>query len=200
MKRNQFFAIALAWTMLTPAAAEIGQDVARPAVLHEEGSGAGDQFEGHVTWRAEQTADPSAPRGDITIRGEVVIPERNMRMTITLRRNFDPSLSASHTVQVDFIPPLDFAGGGIHQVMGLMLKTSEKAKGAQIDALSVKIDATHFLIGMTGVAQNASVNRRLIRSKDWIDIPFLYGTPRRAILARAIDGDAAAVFHSAFAD
>jgi len=200
MKRVLLGAIAFAWTMLTPVAAEIGQDVARPAVLHEEGLGPGDNAEGHITWRAERTSDPLAPSGDITIRGDVVIPERNVRMTITLRRNFDPSLSASHTVQVDFIPPLDFAGGGIKQVMGLMMKTSEQAKGVQIDALSVKIDATHFLIGMSGVAQNASVNRRLIRSKDWIDIPFLYAAQRRAILAVAKDGDAAAMFNSVFAD
>lgn len=141
-----------------------------------------------------------APRGDITIRGDIVIPSRGARMTVSFRRNFDPALSASHTVQVDFTPPLDFAGGSIKQVMGLMLKTSEQAKGVPVDALSVKIDDTHFLIGMSGVAQNASVNRRLIRSSDWIDIPLFYGTQRRAILAIAKDGDAGAMFNTVFAD
>ena len=121
-------------------------------------------------------------------------------MAVSFRRNFDRSLSASHTVQVDFKPPLGFSGGSIEQVMGLMLKTSEQAKGIAIDALSVRIDDRHFLVGMSGVAQNASANRRLIRDRDWIDIPLFYGTQRRAILAIAKDGAAAAMFNAVFAD
>ncbi|WP_155253381.1 hypothetical protein [Bradyrhizobium japonicum] len=199
MKRILVFAVALTWAA-TALAQAATRDVARQAVLYEEGAGQGDKAEGQVTWRTERTADPSAPPGDIIIRGDVVIPSRGVRMTVSFRRNFDSSLSASHTVQVDFTPPLDFAGGRIKQVMGLMLKTSEQAKGVPIDALSVKIDDTHFLIGMSGVAQNASANRRLIRSRDWIDIPLFYGTERRAILAIAKDGDAAAMFNTVFAD
>ena len=121
-------------------------------------------------------------------------------MTVSFRRNFDSSLSASHTVQVDFKPPLDFAGGSVKQVMGLMLKTTEQAKGIPLDALSVKIDDMHFLIGMSGVAKNASANLRLIRSRDWIDIPLFYSSQRRAILAIAKDGEAAAMFNKVFAD
>lgn len=141
MKRILVVAATFAWTA-TALAQGATEDVARRAVLYEEGVGQGDKAEGQVTWRTERTADPSAPPGDITIRGDIVIPSRGARIAVSFRRNFDPSLSASHTVQVDFKPPLGFAGGSIKQVMGLMLKTSEQAKGVPIDAVSVK-STTH---------------------------------------------------------
>lgn len=78
-------------------------------------------------------------------------------MTLSIRRNFDPALPATHTVQIEFAP--DFAASKIKQVMGLLMKANEQAKGAPIAALSVRVDDTHFLIGLSAVPQDATTIR-----------------------------------------
>ncbi|QAU40734.1 hypothetical protein X265_25935 [Bradyrhizobium guangdongense] len=169
------------------------------AVLYEEdlSDPKGHRAEGQITWRVEPTADASAPSGDVTIRGSVEVPSRSLRMTLSIRRNFDPTLPATHTVQIDVAP--GFAAGKIKQVMGLLMKANEQAKGAPITALSVRVDDTQFLIGLSAVPQDASKNSLLIRNEDWIDIPILYATQHRAILAVEKNSDVLPLFNTVFA-
>ncbi|WP_051058409.1 hypothetical protein [Bradyrhizobium sp. WSM1253] len=201
MMRPLLLAAALAWTIAAsgPAAARDGLATTMRAVLYEEdvSNPKGDRAEGKITWRIEPTTDASAPSGDVTIRGNVEVPSRNLQMTLSIRRNFDPALPATHTVQIDFAP--DFAAGRIKQVMGLLMKANEQAKGAPIAALSVKVDDTHFLIGLSAVPQDAANNSLLIRSRAWMDIPIVYATQRRAILAVEKDGNVLALFNTVFA-
>ncbi|MBR0987688.1 hypothetical protein [Bradyrhizobium liaoningense] len=118
-------------------------------------------------------------------------------MTLSIRRNFDPALPATHTVQIEVGP--DFSAGKIKQVMGLLMKANEQAKGAPLAALSVKVDDTHFLIGLSAVPQDASNNSLLVRSRAWMDIPVVYATQRRAILAVEKNGDVLPMFNTVFA-
>nr|WP_162308453.1 hypothetical protein [Bradyrhizobium symbiodeficiens] len=200
MMRSLFLAVAAVWTIASSGAAFARDGLATTlrAVLYEEdpGNPRGNRAEGSVTWRVEPTADAFAPSGDVTIRGDVEVPSRVLRTRIFIRRNFDPALSASHTVQIEIAP--GFAAGRIKQIMGLMLKASEQAKGAPVAALSVRIDDTHFLIGLSATPQDASNNSRLIRSRSWIDIPILYGTQRRAILAIEKSSEVLPLFDTVF--
>ena len=202
MQRILFLAVILTWTIASsgPAAARNGQATTMRAVLYEEDTGnpKGNRANGQVTWRIEPSTDAAAPPGDITIRGDVEIPSRDLRMTLSIRRNFDTALPASHTVQIEFAPPLDFAGGRISSVPGLMMKTSEAARGAPVAALSVKVNERHFLMGLSAVPQDVSNNSLLIRSRAWIDIPIVYATQRRAILAVEKDGDVLPLFNAVF--
>ena len=56
------------------------------------------------------------------MRADVEIPERHMRMTWSLRRNTDKALPASHTIEIMFTLPADFAEGGIGNVPGVLMK------------------------------------------------------------------------------
>jgi len=202
MQRILFLAVVLSWTigLSGPAASRNGLATTMRAILYEESIGdpKGDRSVGQVTWRIEPTTDASAPAGDVTVRGDIEVPSRNLRMTLCIRRNFDSTLPATHTVQIEFAPSLDFAGGRIKQVMGLLMKVNEMAKGAPIAALSVRIDDRHFLMGLSAVPQDASNNSLLIRSRAWMDIPMVYATQRRAILAVEKDGDVLALFNAVF--
>jgi len=201
MMRSLFVAAALVWAIAapTPAAARDGLATTMRAVLYEEDlkDPKGHRAEGQITWRVEPTTDASAPSGDVTIRGTVVIPSRHLQMTLAIRRNFDPALPATHTVQIDVAP--SFAAGPIKQVPGLLMKANEQAKGVPLAALSVRVADTHFLIGLSSVPQDASRNSLLIRSKDWMDMPILYATERRAILAIEKNGDVSPMFNTVFA-
>ena len=51
---------------------------------------------------------------------------RNFKMTMSFRRNTDTSLPASHTVELTFILPPDFAGGGVSNVPGILMKSNQQ--------------------------------------------------------------------------
>jgi len=77
-------------------------------------------YAGSVAWKVEP-ADPASGQG-LAIRAEVNIPGRGLKLMMSFRRNPDPSLPASHTIEMTFSVPSDFADRGIGSVPGLMLK------------------------------------------------------------------------------
>jgi len=87
--------LGLALATLAPGHAENGPAplqgaAAQKALLYEESPGnSGDTpVVGAVVWRTEQAvSDGHAP--ETVIRGVVVIPDRNISVTVSLRRNVD---------------------------------------------------------------------------------------------------------------
>ncbi len=93
---------------------------------------------------------------DKAIRGDIVIPERNMTVTFTIRRNTDKDLPASHTVSIVFTLPANFSHQGIQEIRALLMKQSEQARGVQLAGLSVKVTTGYFLIGLSAVGRRRS--------------------------------------------
>jgi len=163
-----------------PAAA-----VAQKVVLYEEDPGdpQGKRYVGSAIWRTETVSPGPGLAPELAIRADVEIPERRMRMTWSLRRNTDKALPASHTIEIMFTLPADFDQGGIANVPGVLMKTSEQARGAPLAGLAVKVTNGYFLIGLSAVDIDVQRNIELLKSRDWFDIPIVYTNGKRAILA-----------------
>src|SRR4029077_1433499 len=121
-----------------------------------------------------------APEGQI--RADVSIPERNMTVTWSLRRNTDQALPASHTIEIMFNLPPDFPGGGISNVPGVLTKESEQARGVPLAGLAVKVTNGFFLIGLSAVDADVQRNLLLLKDRPWFGIPIVYNNGRGAIL------------------
>jgi hypothetical protein len=104
-------------------------------------------------------------------------------MTFSLRKNTDPSLPASHTVELTFILPPDFPGGGVGNVPGLLMKSNEQARGAALAGISVKVTDGFFLIGLSNVDADRTRNLQLLTERSWFDVPIVYANKRRGRLA-----------------
>jgi hypothetical protein len=87
---------------------------------------------GSATWRTETVSPGSELTPELLIRANVTIPDRNMTVTWSLRRNADRALPASHTIEIMFNLPPDFTGGGVANIPGVLLKESEQARGVQL--------------------------------------------------------------------
>lgn len=122
---------------------------------------------------------PNAPM-ETAIRGEVSIPERQLRVLLTLKRNTDAALPASHTLEIQFTMPPDFPNGGIQNVPGVLMKQAENIRGMTLSAMSVKVTNGYFLLGLD--AAETARNEQLLKEQGWIDIPILYDNGRRAIV------------------
>jgi hypothetical protein len=187
-----------------PAAApksQSGPAVAQRVVLYEEdpGNPQGKQYVGSATWRTETISPGSGLAPEVQIRADVTIPDRNMTVTWSLRRNTDQALPASHTIEIMFNLPPDFTGGGIANVPGVLMKESEQARGVPLAGLAVKVTNGFFLIGLSAVDADVQRNMQLLKERPWFDIPLVYNNGGRAILAleKGPSGDRA--FADAFA-
>ena len=167
-------------TATAPAAA-----VAQKVVLYEEdpNNPQGQRYVGSAIWRTETVSPGTGLAPELAVRADVEIPERHMRMTWSLRRNTDKALPASHTIEIQFTLPADFPEGGIGNVPGVLMKTSEQARGIPLAGLAVKVTNGYFLIGLSAVQVDVQRNIEMLKDRDWFDIPIVYTSGKRAILA-----------------
>lgn len=178
-----------------PAAA-----VAQKVVLYDEDPNdpQGKRYVGSALWRTETVSPGPGLAPELAIRADVEIPERRLRMTWSLRRNTDKALPASHTIEIMFTLPADFAEGGIGNVPGLLVKQNEQARGSPLAGLAVKVTNGYFLIGLSAVDVDVTRNIQLLKERDWFDIPIVYTSGKRAILAIEKGTPGARAFEEAF--
>ncbi|MGJ4999171.1 caspase family protein [Bradyrhizobium sp. HKCCYLS3077] len=170
-----------------PAASSVPLDARTPglAVLYDEdlSDPQGKRYSGSVTWRSDTIKSAQSGQPLPVIRGDIDIPDRKLKVSLVLRRNDDPALPASHVAELMFKPAPDFAGGGISNVPGILMKTNENARGTPLAGLSVKVTEGSFLVGFSNVKEDRARNEELLAQREWFDIPLVYGNQRRGILA-----------------
>jgi hypothetical protein len=153
------------------------------AVLFEENPGS-QQFTtigGTVSWRAE-TVNPGPGRSpELGIRVDVDIPERKMQVVLTIRRNQDVSIPATHFIEIQFVGNDSF--GGVAQVPVVRMKTTESAQGIPLAGISHRVMQGFFLIGLSAADADRDRNIQILRTQSWLDIPFIYNNGRRAVIA-----------------
>jgi hypothetical protein len=142
----------------------------------------GRQYIGTVVWRTEHVK-VAGKSDELAVRGDIDIPESKFKMTLSFRRNTDRSLPASHTVELTFVLPSDFAGGGVANVPGVLMKSNEQARGTPLAGLAVKVTDGFFLVGLSNVDADRIRNIQLLKERAWFDIPLVYNNKRRAIIA-----------------
>lgn len=169
--------------------------VGQRAIFYEERTTASDSTAetGSTVWSVVQ----ESPGGDLppepAIRAEVTVPSKGLRLRMTIRRNGDPSLPASHIIEMIFLTPEGFEGGGIDNVLRVAFKPTEAAAGSPLLGIPAKIADGYFLIALSDVEEERAFNLRLMRQQSWIDIPVVYGSGRRALVTmeRGVPGDRA---------
>jgi hypothetical protein len=167
-------------TTTAPAAA-----VAQKVVLYDEdpNNPQGTRYVGSAIWRTETVSPGPGLAPELAVRADLEVPERHLRMTWSLRRNTDKALPASHTIEIQFTLPADFPEGGIGNIPGVLLKPTESGRGVPLAGLAVKVTNGYFLVGLSSVEIDLQRNIEMLKQREWIDIPIVYTSGKRAILA-----------------
>jgi len=175
--------------------------VAQRVVLYDEDPAdpKGKQYVGSVVWRTEPIKASGGQQADLAVRADIEVPDRKFKMTMSFRRNTDTSLPASHTAELTFILPPDFAGGGVSNVPGILMKSNEQARGTPLAGLAVKVTDGFFLVGLSNVDADRSRNIQLLKERSWFDVPLVYSNQRRAIIAIEKGPPGERAFEDAFA-
>ena len=184
-----------------PSSTDQVAPVAQRVVLYDEDPSdpKGKQYVGSVVWRTEPIKAAGGQAADIAVRADIEIPDRKFKMTMSFRRNNDTSLPASHTAELTFTLPADFAGGGVGNVPGILMKSNEQARGTPLAGLAVKVTDGFFLVGLSNVDADRQRNLQLLKERSWFDVPLVYVNQRRAIIAIEKGPPGERAFNEAFA-
>lgn len=175
---------APAGTTPTPAAAEPTVAVGQKAIFYEErtSTSQGSAEPGSIVWSLVQ----ESPGGDLppepAIRAEATIPGKDIQLRMTIRRNTDRTLPASHIIEMIFLTPEGFEGGGVDNILRVAMKSSEQDAGSPLIGIPAKIADGFFLVALNDTKADEDANLTLLRGQDWIDVPVVYKTGRRALL------------------
>ncbi|KQW59954.1 MULTISPECIES: hypothetical protein [unclassified Ensifer] len=175
-------------TGLQPGAQPAQPDVAvangEKMFLYEErlGQSSPTAIPGTVAWSVKEESPGGDAKPEPAIQAQITVPDRGLTALMTIKRNADPSLPASHVIEFVFSLPQNFEGGAIDGVQRVSMKRTEQDRGDALIAVPAKITDDFHMIALNDFAEAVGSNTELLRSRGWIDIPLTYRNGRRALL------------------
>jgi hypothetical protein len=146
-------------------------------------------FSGTVEW-SRGTDETGLP----TLIGKASIPARNLGVELLIRKNSDPSLPASHLMEINFKVSDSFIGGSIAGLPGVLLKNEELVQGSPLIGASARVVGNSFLFALSASAPDVANNVNMLMQRKWMDLALIYATGKRAIITLEKDADAQALF------
>ncbi len=131
-------------------------------------------FRGTVVWRVDNVSNGPDEPLSMAVRAEIDIPEEKLQVAMTLQKNFDGTLPASHTVKLMFAVPQDSSFGNIKQISVLQMRREDNPTGESLKGITVPIMENSFLVGLARGHAEAS-NLDHLRSREWLDVPMVLG-------------------------
>jgi hypothetical protein len=154
------------------------------AMLYEEdkADAAAKRFVGSVVWRSDMVPVGPERSPETAVRADVEIPSRRIGVRLSLERNDDKAMLASHTVAIVFTLPPDFPHGGISTIPGVLMQQGESMGGVPLAGRVVKVNNNFFLISLSSIDTEMQRNIRLLKERSWFVIPLVYADGGRAMI------------------
>lgn len=138
-------------------------------------------YNASVVWRLDNVGGGPGEAVGSAIRGDVDIPDAKMKMQLLFRKNTDPTLSATHTINVTFTPGKDSPLGGVKAIGPIQMRRADAQSGEKVVGVPVPITENNFLIGLMRGDREAR-NVQLMRSLAVIDLPLQLDDGRAATI------------------
>ena len=137
---------------------------------------------------------PAAPGqpASVAVKAEADIPDLKMHATMTLRKNTDPTLQATHTIDLKF----SFADGapitGFKDVGLPQMRMEDSTAAEALTSVKVKISDTFFLIALAKGDSDTARNLDLMRTRAWFDFPLMLNDDRiaKVVFQKSPEGQA----------
>ena len=151
---------------------------------------------GSTVW---STIPPSPGQpATVAVKADADIPDLKMHASMTLRKNTDPTLQATHTIDLDFA----LAGGapitGFKDVGAPQMHEPDTPTSEALTSVKVKVSDVHFLIALADGDQDTARNFDLMQTRAWFEFPLLLNDDRIAKLAFQKSSDGVAMLGKAF--
>ena len=143
---------------------------------------------------------PPAPNqpATVAVKAEADIPDLKMHATMTLRKNTDPTLQATHTIDLKF----SFADGapiaGFKDIGLPQMRKEDSTAAEALTSVKVKISDTYFLIALAKGESDTARNLDLMQKRAWFDYPLLLNDDRIAKVVFQKSPEGQAMLNKAF--
>jgi len=154
------------------------------AVLREDNQNKAEQgkrYVGSTVWRTETIPPGGGRPAEVVLRADAEIPERQLSVRWTLRRNTDKRLPASHLIEIVFKVPPNVQGGGVAQAPGVVMKSQEDTQGMPLAVAAATVTTGFFMFALPEIS--VAQNLQLLKEREWLDAPFAYSNGTRAVLS-----------------
>ncbi|MFC6792874.1 histidine kinase [Methylobacterium komagatae] len=161
--------------------------VAKRAFLIEESTSAENSqpqtTPGRVTWRLDTANGEQGQPLQTSATAVVSFLDGGLTLTMTIQKNLDSTLPASHTVSLSFTQSGPDAASRTVQDVGLLqAKDDENSRGSPVSGLPVRVRDNLFLIGLSSLPADVERNTDLLLHRPWFDLAVRYTSGRRAVL------------------
>ena len=135
---------------------------------------------GSTVWSTIPPA-PGQP-ATVAVKADADIPDLKMHASMTLRKNTDPTLQATHTIDLKF----SFADGapiaGFKDVGAPQMRKLDSTASEALTSVKVKVSDVYFLIALAKGDADTARNLDLMQTRAWFDFPLLLNDNRIAKL------------------
>ncbi len=145
---------------------------------------------GRTLWRLDtSSAAPGEPSGTV-VKADAEVPEAGITLNLTLRRNLDGGLPASHIMELSFTiagdPPRV-----VRDVAPPEMRLDELTRGIQLKALPVPVKPNLFIVGLSDLKIDLDRNIELLSKRNWLEIPIRFASGQQAVLLlnKGVQGD-----------
>jgi hypothetical protein len=125
---------------------------------------------GSVVWRTEYVKSADG-QDETLVRADVDIPSRNLKLTMSVRRNLDPSVHASHLIEMKFTAAPDYAHSGLGEVFGVFISETGDEKHAP-EVLQGTTAKTNVAGVYVAAVWDTCKNLALMKDDPWLAVYF----------------------------
>lgn len=151
---------------------------AEARLLEQMGEGGVAQVAGTLEWR--ETLDESGAPGLVAI---ATIDDAQIAAELTLVKNTDPTLPATHLFTATFAPIEGFKGKAVVQLAGVMMRQGDAMQGTPLPGAAAQVLTNQFIFAPSGPAPSGAT----LSGSHWMDLALVYETGQRALFALEID-------------
>lgn len=155
------------------------------AMLYGEGNAQRDasSHRGSVVWSVTRASPGNGNPAEPAPRAAVAFPDAGLEAVLTLRRNSDPALAASHLLEANFEPSPAFAGGNVDELAAIRVRAHAEDGGTALAIVPAKIAPGHFYVAFDNMPSARSRNLELMRTARWVDIAFTKARGERGLIS-----------------
>ncbi|HEY8578780.1 MAG TPA: hypothetical protein VIL72_02765, partial [Beijerinckiaceae bacterium] len=125
---------------------------------------------GAATWRIERSQRPGA--GDQpALRADVDIADVGLKLSLTIEKNTDATLRASHTMTIRFTQDSQGKMPAIAELGTPQMRNESAPNVDPLAGVQAKITDTIFIVALTAEPAFAVRNVELMKTRGWIDLP-----------------------------
>ena len=134
----------------------------------------------------------------VAVKADADIPDLKMHASMTLRKNTDPTLQATHTIDLNFALADGAPITGFKDVAAPQMSEQDLPTSEALTSVKVKISDVHFLIALGNGHQDTTRNFDLMQTRAWFEFPLLLNDDRIAKLALQKSSEGLAMLGKAF--